>query len=365
MKTMKNTYLALLSLILLFGCGDSNEEEKRELIKPIKYGIVESVGGLTTRTFNGITQSGSETNLSFRTGGLITNLDVAVGQRLKKGQVLAQLDQTDDLLAFEQAQLNVENAKVQLETASSSFERIKQLYQTNNASLSDYEKAKSALSNAQSSHEIAMKRLEKQRSQLSYTTITAPMSGIVSAVKVGTNEVIRSGQTILVMSREDASDMEVQVGVPEKYISQVKRGSPTKIRIPALSSDFDGVIAEVGYSSSGGTYPIITSLTNPPDEIRPGMPVEVTFTFGDEDQKRQLVVPVKAVSEDESGLFVYLLNPVAEDLYEAKKMGIEIGSLTSEGFIVRSGLMQDQMVAVAGLRTIYDGMKVSLLNQQR
>lgn len=362
---MKNTYLTLLSLILLYGCGDSSKEEKRELIKPIKYGMVESVGGLTTRTFSGITQSGSETNLSFRTGGLITNLDVAVGQRLKKGQLLAQLDQTDALLALEQAQLDAANAKVQLETASSGFERIKQLYETNNASLSDYERAKSTLSNAQSSYEIALKRLEKQRSQLSYTTITAPMSGIVSAVKVGTNEVIRSGQTILVMSREDASDMEVQVGVPEKYISQVKQGSPTKIRIPTLSSNFDGVIAEVGYSSSGGTYPVITSLINPSDEIRPGMPVEVTFTFGDETQETQLIVPVKAVSEDESGQFVYLLDPIAEDVYEAKRATVEIGSLTAGGFIVRSGLMQDQMVAVAGLRTLYDGMKVSLINQQR
>ncbi|MEQ6120009.1 efflux RND transporter periplasmic adaptor subunit [Reichenbachiella sp. MALMAid0571] len=364
MKKIKNTCLAFLSLILLYGCGNSGEEKKAALIKPIKYGIVESVGGLTIRTFNGITQSGSETNLSFRTGGLITNLDVAVGQRLRKGQLLAQLDQTDALLAFEQAQLDVANAKVQLETASSSFERIKQLYQTNNASLSDYERAKSSLSNAQGSYEISLKRLDKQRSQLSYTTITAPMSGIVSSVKVETNEVIRSGQTILVMSRENADDIETQVGVPEKYISQIKQGSPTKIRIPTLSSDFDGVIAEVGYSSSGGTYPVITSLTNPVDEVRPGMPVEVTFTFGDETQERQLLVPVKAVGEDEIGQFVYILSPVDDEVYIAKKTTVEIGNLTSGGFIVRSGLMQDQIVAVAGLRTLYDGMKVSLINQQ-
>ncbi len=364
MKKKKNTYLVLLSLILLYGCGNSGEEEKKELIKPIKYGIVESVGGLTTRTFNGITQSSSETNLSFRTGGLITQLNVAVGQRIKKGQLLAQLDQTDALLAFEQAQLDVTNAKVQLETASSSFERIKQLYQTNNASLSDYEKAKSTLSNAQSSYEIALKRLEKQRSQLSYTIITAPMSGIVSSVQVGVNEVIRSGQTILVMSRENADDIEAQVGVPEKYISQVKHGSPTKIRIPALSSEFDGVITEVGYTSSGGTYPVITSLVNPTDDLRPGMPVEVTFTFGNEDQEKQLIVPVKAVGEDENGQFVYVLSPINDEVYEAKKMAIEIGRLASEGFIVISGLMQDQIVAVAGLRTLYDGMKVSFINQQ-
>lgn len=363
MQIMKYPYLALLPLILLYGCGNLSEEEKKELVKPIKYGVVESFGGLTTRTFNGITQSGSETKLSFRTGGLITRLNVAVGQRIKRGQLLAQLDQTDALLALEQAQLDVANAKVQLETASSAFERITQLYQTNNASLSDYEKAKSTLSNAQSSYEISLKRLDLQRSQVSYTSITSPMSGIVSTVNVETNEVVRPSQSILTMSKEDSKDLEAQVGVPEKYISRVKHGSPTKIRIPTLSSEFDGVITEVGYTSSGGTYPVITSLTNPADEVRPGMPVEVTFTFGNEDQEKQLIVPVKAVGEDESGQFVYILRPQDNEVYEVKKVTIEIGSLTSGGFIVRSGLTQDQIVAVAGLRTLYDGMKVALLTQ--
>ncbi len=363
MRLMKYPYLILFSLILLSSCGNPGEPKKTALVKPIRYGVAESFGGLTTRTFNGITRSGSETNLSFRSGGLLTQLNVAVGQRIKKGQLLAQLDQTDQLLALEQAQFDVANAKVQLKTASSGFDRIKQLYQTNNASLSDYERAKSSLSNAQSSYEISLKRLDKQRSQLSYTIINAPMSGIVSSVNVETNEVIRPGQSILIMSREGADDIEAQVGVPEKYISQVKQGSHTKTKIPTLSKEFDGVITEVGYSSSGGTYPVVNSLTNPTDAVRPGMPVEVTFTFGDKDQERQLIVPVKAVGEDENGQFVYILNPVGDEIYEAKRKTIETGSLTSGGFIVRSGLAEGQIIAVAGLRTLYDGMKVTLLTQ--
>jgi RND family efflux transporter MFP subunit len=301
--------------------------------------------------------------LSFRTAGLITSLNVAIGQRIKKGQLIAQLDQKDALLALQQAQADVVNAKVQVETASSSFERIKQLYQTNNASLSDYEKAKSTLSNAQTSYEISTKRLDLQRSQVSYTTVTSPMSGIVSSVNVETNEVVRPGQSILTMSREDVKDIEAQVGIPEKYISQVKDGSPTKIKITTLSKEFDGVITEVGYTSSGGTYPVITSLTNAVEEVRPGMPVEVSFTFGDEDQEKQLIVPVKAVGEDERGQFVYILSAASDEVFEAKRVTIEIGSLTSGGFIVRSGLTQDQIVAVAGLRSLYDGMKVELLTQ--
>lgn len=363
MKIIKYPGIALLSLMLFYGCGNSSEETKNESVKPIKYGVVDSFGGLTTRTFNGITQSGSETNLSFRTGGLVTKLNVSVGQRIKRGELLAQLDQTDALLALQQAQADVANAKVQLETASSSFDRVKQLYQTNNASLSDYERARSTLSNTQSSYEISLKRLEMQQLQVSYTTIASPMSGIVSSVNIETNEVVSPGQSILTMSREDSKDIEAQVGVPEKYISQVRQGGSVKINITTLSIEFSGIITEVGYTSSGGTYPVISSPTNLSDEIRPGMPVEVTFTFGNENEERQLIVPVKAVGEDEVGQFVYILSSIDDEVYEAKRMTVEIGSLTSGGFIVRSGLVQDQIVAVAGLRTLYDGMKVALITQ--
>lgn len=354
-------YLSLMAIMFFYGCENSSKEEQKELIKPIKYGIVEAYGGLSTRTFNGIIQSGSETNLSFRTGGLITRLNASVGQRVTKGQLLSQLDQKDALLALEQAQLDVKNAKVQLETATSSFERIKKLYQTNNASLSDYDQVKSTLSGAQSAYEISLKRLDLQRSQVSYTSITAPMSGIISEVGVKVNEVVRAGQSIITMSQENAIDLEAQAGVPEKYIGQVKQGSSTKIKIPTLEKDYDGVVTEVGYTSSGGTYTVTSSINSPSEEVRPGMPVQVTFTFGDEHRETQLIVPVKAVGEDENGQFVYTLNPLDHDSYEAKKVNIEIGSLTSGGFIVRTGLEEDQIVATAGLRTLYSGMKVALL----
>lgn len=361
MRYTKFLYLAI-PLMLMVGCNNATEEVKKEPVKPIKHGLVESFGGLTTRTFNGITQSGSETNLSFRTGGLITQLNVSVGQRVRRGQALAQLDQTDVRLALEQAELDVANAEVQLQTATSTFDRIKLLYETNNVSLSDYDQAKSTLSNAQSSYEISLRRLDLQRSQLSYTTLTAPMSGIVSTVNVERNEVIRAGQSILTMSQENARDIEAQAGVPERYISQVQQGSTTTIRIPTLNVEFEGVITELGYNSSGGTYPVITSMDNPSSDVRPGMPVEVTFTFGDESQQSQLIVPVKAVGEDENGAFVYVLTP-SDELYQVEKVSIEIGSLISGGFIVRSGLEEDQIVATAGLRTLFDGMKVTLLNE--
>ncbi|MCH2198455.1 MAG: efflux RND transporter periplasmic adaptor subunit [Flavobacteriales bacterium] len=356
------TRVVLALLCISIACSPDETPQSELPIKPIKYGVVQISGGQVTRTFNGITRSGSETNLSFRTGGLISKMNISVGQRVKKGQLLVQLDQKDVLLALDQAKLDAQNAQVQLETATSSFERTKQLYQGSNASLSDYEKAKSTLSGAQSSYEIALKRLDLQRSQVTYTSLYAPMGGIVSAVNAELNEVVNPGQTIVVMSQEKDGDIEAQVGIPEKYINQIQQGDEVVVNVPSLQRTFEGFITEVGYSTSSGTYPVITSMNDLSSEIRPGMPVEISFSFGDEQQVKQITVPVKAVGEDDLGQFVYVLNKVDSGYYVASKTTIEVSNLTSNGFIVRTGLEEDNIVAVAGLRTLYDGMKVKLLN---
>jgi len=91
------------------------------------------------------------------------------------------------------------------------------------------------------------------------------------------------------------------------------------------------------------------------------MAAKVTFRFGDEEAKpSQLVVPVKAVGDDPQGNFVFVLEKENEH-YVAQKKHIEVGALVSDGFIVLSGLKEGDLVAIAGLRSLFDGRKVTLL----
>ena len=98
---VKSTYLILIVCVLLFQQCGSKQEKKSESIKAVKYALVEQSGGIVERTYSGVTQSSSLTNLSFRAGGLILKLNAKVGQRVKKGALLAQLDQKDAKLAYE------------------------------------------------------------------------------------------------------------------------------------------------------------------------------------------------------------------------------------------------------------------------
>ncbi len=365
-KMKKNFYLVVtIPLILFCACGGNKEDKKQEELKAVKYEKVEQSGGLVYRTFSGVTISSSLTNLSFRTGGMLVKLNAKVGQRVKKGTLIAQLDQKDVLLAYEQTEADVQSAKVQYDNAASSFERTKQLYETNNSSLSDYERAKTSFANAESSYEISLKRLDLQKSQISYTEIIAPMNGVISDVRIEINEVVKSGSTVIVMSSEGNNDIEAQVGVPERYINDIQNGDPVQVTIRSLNQKFTGSVTEVAFSSSttGVTYPVTVMIESEGNtKLRPDMPAEVTFQFGSAEQQSILVAPLKAISSGVDGNYVFRLTP-DEEAYIASKVLVELGDITKDGYEIKSGLNNGDFVAVAGLSALYEGKRVKLLTK--
>ena len=360
MNTINNIIFFLI-LIIFIGCGNKENSKKEVILKPVKYSVVKLTGGLQEKNFSGTSQSGSQAKLSFRANGLITKLNVKVGSRVKKGQLLAKLDSKDSQLGYENAKTNLINAEIQLKTAKSSLNRIKQLYLANNASLNDYEKAKSSFSTANSSFESAKKSLDLKASQLEYSKIISPTNGVVTAVNSEINEFINAGSPVVVISSQK-DNIEINIGIPEAYISKVKNGKYVKVNFSSIpNKEFKGVITEVGYSTAGFlTYPVTVKILNNSSEIRPGMPANVFFKFGNKNELSNLTVNVKAVSEDAEGNFVYVISKDGKD-YKVTKQKIEIGPLNNNGFIVLSGLKENDMVAIAGLRSLYNGRKVKLL----
>ena len=224
--------MALLTLLTLFACGKEKEDTTEAPLRPIKYSAAFLQGGDQERTFNGTSQSGSETRLSFRTNGLIIKVNAKVGDRVKKGQLLAQLDQRDNSLNYEKAKASVQSAEIQLQNARSNLTRIKELYQVNSASLSDYEQAKNNFANAQNNYSSAQKSLDLQSSQFSYGKIVAPTEGIVTQVNSEVNEFAQAGSPVIVINAKE-SDIEINVGVPESYISRIKEGEEVKVKFPS------------------------------------------------------------------------------------------------------------------------------------
>ncbi len=362
MKYFNRIILSLIIISLFIACS-SKKGDKKEVIRPIKYEIVSKLNALKTRTFSGVASASDEIELSFRSSGIITKLNIKIGQRVNKGDLLMRLDNIHAQLAYEQSLSALNSAKSAMNTAKSSLERSKALYEKGSHSLSDYEAAKNSFQNALDKYESAKRKKEIDETNISYGYIYAPKSGIIAAVNISLNETVISGQIMAILNA--GNEVNVIVGLPESIINKVAIGMVTQIYFASMEeSEFSGNIIEIApiVDSKSSTFPVKIDIVDPIQAIKPGMVADVAFTFGSnkEFDSDLLIVPVKSVGEDGDGTYVFIIESEDGETGIVKKQHIVLGELTNDGFIVKSGLTEGQKIASAGLQTLLDGQKVKL-----
>lgn len=352
---------AVLTTVYLAACtGEKPEPE--EIIRPVRYQQVYLSSGVQTRTFSGTSRAGTEMNLSFRAGGIVNTIPVNVGDRVREGQLIASIDDSDATLKTEQALGALEKSKVQRDIAQSSLDRVKGLYENNNVALSEYEAAKGNYAAANAAYNADKRTVDLQQRQLSYYTLFAPIDGIIARKEIGENENVQAGKVVVVINAGD--EIEVSVGVPEAFISRVQAGETVSVIFSSLTDQvFDGVISEVSYaiSNTSSTYPVTVSLILPTRDIRPGMPADVIFDFVSESQIEGVLAPANAVGEDTEGNFAFVVEEIDDEFAVVKRRAVAVGRLTRDGFEIQSGLEDGDLVVTAGLSKLTDGMKVRLL----
>ncbi|WP_298900559.1 efflux RND transporter periplasmic adaptor subunit [uncultured Psychroserpens sp.] len=358
MKNRISIYLLLLTVFL--SCSEEKKTVEK-FVRPVKYQTVGYLGGEKIRTFSGTAQTDKIINLSFRNSGIITQYDIKLGKKVKKGELLAKLDNVQSRLSYEQALTDLNSAASQMNTAKLSLNRVRSLYEKGSSSLSDFEAAKNAYKTAQESHESAKRGVAIQQEQVRYGYLYAPEVGVIAAVMSEIDENVSAGQAVATLNA--GNEMEITLGIPESVINGVTTDMIVDVSFTSLSDkNFKAKVTEVSpaVDSNTSTYPIRVTVTNPSDEIKSGMAANVTFDFGDhEADNTVLVVPANAVGEDSNGRFVFLVEDEG-GVTKVKKQQVTIGSLTGEGFEIQSGLKEGQKIATAGLQTLLDGQEVRL-----
>lgn len=360
---MKNTFsipfLILFSLLMLTACKDKNVEVKT--LRPVSYQSVGYLGGETVRTFSGTARTNKIINLSFRNNGIITVLNMKLGQVVKKGELLSQLDNVQARLNYESALEALNSAASQMNTAKLNLNRVRSLYEKGSSALSDYEAAKNSYTTAVASYESAKRSVSIQQEQIKYGYLYAPEDGIIATVYSEMDENVTAGETIGVLNA--GADMEINIGLPESVINGVTQGMEVAVNFSSLENQqFKGKVTEVSpaIDESTSTYPIKVTLIDPSSEIKSGMSANVTFNFGTTNsEKNRLIVPAKAVGEDSNGQFVFLIEG-KDQVGTVKKQPVKIGALTTEGFEILEGLKFGDQIATAGLQTLLDGQEVKL-----
>lgn len=357
---MRALYISL-GAFLLAACG-AKEASGPPPIRPVRYHTVQASTAQGGVTFTGVTQSGQEANLAFKVGGVIQQVAVQDGQRVRRGQLIAAIDGEDYALQVEQAEVQVKQAETSLNVARSTYQRVERLYESNSVSLSEYEQAKGNYEATQAQLDAAEKQVQAAQNQLSYTRLTAPFDGVISELAIEAGELVGAGNPIGALSVE--GQPEVEVGVADRYVGQLQPGTPVEIRLSALPEQvFRGAVIEVSYGQSQATtYPVRARFVEPSEAIRPGLSAEVRFLLG-QGEGDKLLIPAKAVGEDAQGQrFVYRLTGQGDTL-TVQQQFVALGELQNTGFVLDSGLQAGDRIATAGLSSLLEGMEVRLLGE--
>ena len=354
--------MLILTMSLFVSCTDETQEAQ-EIIRPVRYQQVAFLDREQTRKFSGVSQAGTKAKLSFRVGGVVERVNIKVGQVVKEGVLIASLDDSDARLNYEKALSSLTMAETQKDNARSNLVRVRDLYENNNVPLSEYEAAKDQYARADSAENTEKRNADLRKRELGYYTLYAPMDGIINEVNMERNEQVSIGKVVAEISSGD--DIEVSVGVPEAFISDMNVGGRVSVKFLSLAGKtFNGTITEVSFAAGTqtSTYPVIVRIENPAGNIWSGMPADVTFIIaGSAQETRRLVVPDNAVGEDAGGNFVFTVTDARDGLAVVHKTSVKVGVLTRQGFEILEGLQEGELVVTAGIVHLTDAMEVRVL----
>jgi RND family efflux transporter MFP subunit len=239
------------------------------------------------------------------------------------------------------------------------YRRIRGLYQHDNASKSEFDRARAAVDVGQAQVEATEQALRAARLALSDTDLTAPFDGVVADRLVDAHQVISAGQPVLLF--QDMHGVEVVIDVPEREVAELTRKEPRKIlvRFDALPrQEFPAQVKEFATEADSGTqtFPVTLRLDRAPStDLLSGMTAAVSWFTANGDRDAAMVVPLASVIADEGGdTHVWLLGSDSR----VSRVDVVTGSVTDDGIEILSGLTAGDRILAAGVHYVNEGQLV-------
>jgi len=337
---------------------------------------------------NGKVQAVAKVDISANIMGQVTRLAVKEGDFVKKGQFIMEIDPSRSRANAESLQANVEaantefqSAEARLAQAKADFTRAEANRKAGIIAQADFEQQRTALTTATNTAQSARRRVEQAKADLRgasvslrYSTITAPMDGVVTARRIEQGEtavigVQNQAGTVLV-TISDMSRVEAELEVDEASIPNVKLGQNAQVRIDAYpNQSFDAVVTEVGGSpllklsqNEATKFKVKVQMKNPPLTIKPGLSAQAEIFTGS--RENALAIPLQALvmkeiklkdgekakpgaAKEEEG--VYLMEGG-----KAKFVPVKTGLMGELNVEVTEGLKGGESVVTGPFRTLRD-----------
>ncbi len=348
--------------LFLTACADAEKTEMTAPLRQVRSILVGVSSDVFQRSFSGTLHSSNEISYSFKVHGTVEEIKVDVGQAVKKGDVIAIIDPSDYELEVQKAVANLNEANSEYRKAQADYARTKKLYEAGNSSRSDLDNARAAAETAAASTQSFKKSLQIAQQNVSYTKMKSQSDCKIASIPVSSGENISQGAKVI--TAECGDDLEVKLDVPESTILSIKKGMPVNVSFSALEGKvYKGIVNEVAVSSveGGTTFPVTVVMDSSNlDGLKAGLSADVLFEIsnGNKTGKSAPIIPSFAISEDQSGQFVYLVKPTEGDRATVQKQAVKVGGVMSNGIEVIEGLEPGERIVTAGVSVLRDGMEV-------
>lgn len=259
------------------------------------------IGNITqTVSANGTLNPVVLVNVGTQVSGTVKKLYVDYNDRVKQGQVLMELDAALFRAQAKQSEANVNNAQAALELAVANEARIRSLYAQEYVSKQELDQAVQALKSARAQLALAKAQLEKDRTNLDYTVIRSPVSGVVVSREVDVGQTVAASfQTpTLFKIAQDLKKMQIDSSFAEADIGNIREGQSVRFTVDAFPNRFfRGTVRQVRLNPTTQqnvvTYDVVVAVDNPEQILLPGMTAYVNIIV--EQRKQVLLVPNAAL----------------------------------------------------------------------
>lgn len=351
--------LAVMACIcaLLWGCSEPEVEAViAEPIKAIKYQLVGANGAAQRRTLSGHVRAQESSQLSFQVSGQVLAVHVDVGDRVERGDLIAELDPKPYQLRLDTVAAELSAARSDLHEREQNYLKQQRVFKDSYISQSELDRAKAEYEKANSAVNLAQSRLELTRRDLEKTRLLAPFEGTVNRRDVEPFEDVAAA--VSVFEIQGTAGFEVSMLLPSRLLPALDRGARVDVAIPALGLEgLPGAVTELGLRADNrGAYPATAVLESTAAGVQAGMSAEVTITL--EGVEDRVLLPGSAFVVDENGGYAVFRYDASRSVVVHTPVKVSLAGVNS--LEVTEGVSPGDIVCIAGAEFLRDAQAVTL-----
>jgi RND family efflux transporter MFP subunit len=359
-----------MAVSTIIGCGKKNHDMDKNAVVPagvVKGALTETVK-VTSIPENmevvGTVRARTSAVVSTRIPGVISILKVREGDRVKKGQLLAQLDAQENQATAAVASAGIDEAKRGLDEANArkrladtTFERFQKLFneqavtrQEFDIKQTDKEVSSQAVSRAEARLKQAQEGSRAASTIAAYTRIIAPISGIITSKQADQGATVFPAQPL--MTIEDEGSYQLELSVPESTTLTVKPGTAVQVKLDSLQTTFSAMITEIVPSVDSTSHTFIAKIALGQKGLKSGMFGRGAISLGT--SVNGMLVPKKAIFERGALTSVWVVDKDGI----ARMRLIKAGKVVGDNVEILSGLSESERIIVGGVERVSEGAKV-------